>query len=140
MALGRLLFQRAAEVMPCRQVVRGSGSLGAVRSEMDASQPRMLAGSALERPARHEGGNSRGNEGEYLRKLRTYFTYFHGHGSRGHPGGRRWEVCSASLVRSQADRARVAVLVRSLAHLEYGYVSKGSGDRHRGIVELSRGG
>lgn len=38
LALGRLLFQRAAEVMPCRQVVRGSGSLGAVRSEKDASQ------------------------------------------------------------------------------------------------------
>ena len=38
LAFGRLLFQRAAEVIPCRQVVRGSGSLGAVRSEKDASQ------------------------------------------------------------------------------------------------------
>ena len=61
LALGRLLFQRAAEVMPCRPVVRGSGSLGAVRSEMDASQPRMLAGPSLERPASREGGSSQGN-------------------------------------------------------------------------------
>ena len=117
LALGRLLFQRAAEVMPCRQVVRGSGSLGAVRSEMDASQPRMLAGPALERPA------STGWRKLPRARVNIYgtfenFTYFHGHGSRGHPGGRHWEVCSASLVRSQADGARVAVLVRSLAHLE----------------------
>ena len=50
LAFGRLLFQRAAEVMPCRQVVRGSGSLGAVSSEKDASQARMMSG----RSAREE--------------------------------------------------------------------------------------
>ena len=118
LALGRLLFQRAAEVMPCRQVVRGSGSLGAVRSEMDASQPRMLAGSA-----RASGLDAREETPEGTRPVNIYGTcratlVTSEDGSRGHPRGRRWEVCSASLVRSQADGARVAVLVRSLAHLE----------------------
>ena len=66
---------------------------------------------------RREGGNSRGNAvNSYGTCATTLVTSEDG--SRGHPRGRRWEVCSASLVRSQADGARVAVLVRSLAHLE----------------------